>query len=723
MQRIFTLALVCLMTGSASAQSTFFLETFDAVTKPALPASTISADVSWTTSDASSSPGSGLNNGVHTGSTPGVLVVGPIDLTAALDATFSYWARRTSSYSADSLFVRAGTDGATFGELLFGGGLPAATSSWEEISVSMPTSLMGEGSVYLQFEGRGGTSSGSNMRIDDILIEGTVDPDAIPSSFGSGESTIGWSVSGDVLNVPLDLAFPGPESMQGLQFDLSWDDAVISVDSVSLGSIAGPSSNWLISSSLGAGTGGMALVGLGADGLAPGPYADFLQVHISAVAPISATTTLTISSVLATTSTASADELPLPDGIRSVEIILQPSQASAVFSSESVDFGSVTASDSALVQVVVSNPTGSADLELSFPAPEAGPLNPVPTLPASIPVGTDGVVDLWLKPRLVDGGQQSGTITIGHNTETASTDLSWVAVVIGGRGDADGDGAFDVADVVVSLDGTVDPASVPAEELPRHDVFPFPDGDGALDIRDITVAIQAILRNEWPDGSMLPVSPGNAAGKGSTISLVLAGDSLWVASPVRLRGIQLEFLRSASVRVAAKGGTASSWNDPETGVHRQISLAGADAAFEAGHTLVAVFDRTPDSSSPMPPPSSIDHDATSIALNAGLAVDAFGSKIPLVLEVVDELPALPRPELESFGVYPNPLPLGARLHLDLPVAALTGVELFDALGRRIWQTREPRRSVPSSILRVPGTYFIRLQSEEGSVSRSVVVFR
>ena len=479
----------------------------------------------------------------------------------------------------------------------------------------------------------------------------------------------------------------------------------------------------MVSSSFGAGSGSVALVNAGT-GLPPGPYTNFLQLHVSAAAPVSVTTTLSMSGVLATTNTASATELPLPDGLRFVDITLQPSQASAVFSSETIDFGSVTAADSALVQINVSNPTGSAPLELSWAAPAPGPLNPIPTLPASIPVGSDGVIDLWLKPRLVDGGQQSGTITISHNTAVASTNLSWVAVVIGGRGDADGDGAFDVADVVVSLDGTVDASLVPAAELPRQDVFPFPTGDGALDIRDITVAIQAILRSQWPDGSSLPVPPGGTAGKGASIPLVLAGDSLWVASPVALRGVQIELLAGEGLAVAAKGGSASTWSNPETGLHRLISLAGAGTKFEAGYQLVAVLDRAPvEFDAPMQPAARQSASSGLVSLMHGMAVDAYGAKIPLALEISDALPALPQPELESFGVYPNPLPLGSRLHLDLPVAAITGIELFDTLGRRIWHASEPSRTIPSDILRTPGTYFIRLQSETKSITRSVVVFR
>ena len=719
--RIFMMAMLCFFAAPALSQTTFFSETFDAVTEPVLPVSAFSADDSWETSDASSSPGSGLNNAAHTGSSPGFLVLGPINLSAALDGTFSYWARRTSSYSADSLFVRAGTDGVTFGELLFGGGLPAASSSWEEISVSLPAALLGENVVYLQFEGRGGSSSGSNMRVDDVLIEGTADPSAIGTSFGFALDDIEWDLSGPVLDVNLDLEFPGPDSLQGFQFDLTWDDAVISVDSVSLGGSAGPSSDWLLSSSFGAGSGSVALAHLTA--LPPGPYSGVLLLHASAIGSpgISIASTLSVTGLLATLNSPTADELSLPDGHRSLDLTLLPSVASAEFSSTSLDFGLVAAGDSALVQMTVSNPTGNAPLVLSVIAPGPTPLNPVPTLPSSIPVGESGTLDLWLKPRFDEGGWHSGTITIAHNTASASTDLSWVAVVTGGRGDADGDGAFDVADVVVSLDGTVDPSAVPPAELPRHDVHPFPDGDGALDIRDITVAIQSILRDQWPDGSPLPNPPAGAAGKGAAIPLVLTRDSLWVASPVALRGIQIELQASTGFAVAAKGGTASSWSDPETGVHRLISLAGADAVVGAGYHLVAVFESELFSTdSPMPPESDFD---ASISFSTGMIVDMHGSKIPLSLQVAEELPDIPDTERHELDIYPNPLPLGRDLNLALPPIAITDIVLYDSIGRVAWKHSGPTRSIQGAAFRVPGTYFVRLDTNQGWITQSVVVVR
>lgn len=715
------LGFLCLCVAPASGQSTFFSETFDGVTEPALPVSVVSANASWKTSSSSPSPGSGTNNGVHTGSSPGSMILGPIDLSAAIDGTFSYWARRTSSYSADSLFVRAGTDGATFGTLLFGGGLPAGASSWEEISVSMPAALLGAESVYLQFDGRGGTSSGSNMRIDDVLIQGTANPAAMSTSFGFAGDTAVWNLSANVFDVPLDLEWPGPDSMQGLQFDLSWGAAVVSVDSVSLGSSAGSASDWVLSSSFAAGSGSVALVHLGAAGHLPGPYSGFLTLHVSAAAPVTSSTptTLSISGLLATTNSPDASELALPDGHRSLNLTLQPSLASADFSLTDLDFGIVAAGDSALVQVTVSNPTGSAPLELSWTPPGSGPLNPVPTLPASIPIEGAATIDLWLKPRFDEGGQQSGAITISHNTASGATDLSWVALVTGGRGDADGDGAFDVADVVVSLDGTVGPSAIPPEEFARHDIHPFPDGNGELDIRDITVAIQAILRDQWPDGSPLPLPPADPAGKVQELPLVLVGDSLWVASPVPLRGLQLSFTGAEDMILAAKGASSSTWRDPINGELRMISLAGAGASLAPGLHLVAMLTGSSQSGS-------------SVSLTSGMAVDDRGQKIGLSLQQAEEVPSEPEPDLSAFGVYPNPLPLGANLNLKLPLVSLKSIELFDPLGRRMWYSREATRAIPGSTFRTPGTYFVRITAGPSSGEfasllpsgvRSVVVVR
>ena len=701
------------LANAASAQTTFFSETFDSTTEPSLPATVVSADESWKASSSSSSPGSGANNAVHTGSAPGMLVFGPIDLSAALDGTFSYWARRTSSYSADSLFVRASSDGANFDVMLFGGGLPASASTWEEISVVVPAALLGASSVYLEFEGRGGSSSGSNMRIDDLLIEGTANASLIDTAFGFGADAMTWDLSSATLGLDLGIEWPGPDTLQGLQFDLTWDDAVVSVDSVALGAGLGSPASWMLSSSLGAGAGTVALLGLLADGLPPVTHPSVLVLHVSAVSGGSATTSLAITGFLATSNTPTADELPLPNGHRSLALTLQPALASAVFSNTTLDFGSVVVGDSAVVSVSVSNPTGSADLLLSgTPSPLA--------LDVPDPIAPSGSADLLFRyvPLLADGGSRVGSFSLTHNTAAAATVFDWSALVLGGRGDTDADGAFDVADIVLSLDGTVSPASIPSDELARHDVFPFPLGDGALDIRDVTVAIQAILRNQWPDGSALPQAPSSAPlGKGVDIALVQTADSLWLSSPIELRGAQLEVVSNDPLPVAPpakRGATMSQWHDPSSGVQRILMLAGVREAFSPGHILVATVPQ-----GPMPPSSS-----EPVRLNTGVAVDRFGGKHPIVFRREDGLPELPEPDLDDFTVYPNPLPAGSPLSLDLPPFAITDIFVFDALGRRLFSTGDRIPTLPPDLFPAPGTYFVRVVSSHGrSLTRSIVVSR
>lgn len=712
MKRIILGALVCLLVGPSWAQTTFFSESFEGTVEPSLPTSVVSADASWKTASSSASPGSGGNNAVHTGTEAGSLVFGPIDLTAATDGTFSYWARRTSSYSADSLIVQASLDGSSFDVLLFGGGLPAAASTWEQISVILPASLLGAGAVWLQFDGRGGTSSGSNMRIDDVLIEGTANPLLIDTAFGFGANTQTWDLSSPSLGVNLGIEWAGPDTLQGLQFSLAWDDAVVSVDSVTLGAGLGSPASWMLSSSLGTGSGSIALLAVSNNGLPPVTHPSVLVLHISAVAPAAVTTQLAISGFLATSNTPTADELGLPNGHRTLDLTLQPSLASASFSTTTLDFGPIVVGDSSSVVVTVSNLTGTADLLM---AGTASPL--VFVLPSPLAPGASASVPFWLKPSLADGGSRSGSFTLTHNSAAASTAFDWTALVLGGRGDADGDGSFDVADLVLSLDGTVNPGLIPAAELPRHDLFPFPAGDGALDIRDLTVAIQAILRGQWPDASPLPLAPpGGSPGKGLEIVLVQTADSLWLAAPISLRGVQLTLETAEPLpvaRPAKRGALLSEHHDAANGLQRIVLLAGPGATFAAGHLPVAAVPN------PDTPPSLPDE----LRLSAGVAVDRFGGKHGVVFRREGGLPELPEPELDTFGIYPNPSPLGSPVHLDLPPLDLTSIELYDTLGRRLFAQSERTRVLPADLFRTPGTYFIRITAGSRSLTHSVIISR
>ena len=707
----------------ATAQTVFFSESFDAVSEPDFSDSVLSFDASWKTNSSSSSPGSGANNAVHTGSGPGALIIGPVDLTAALDGTISYWARRTSSYAADSLIVRAGFDGVLFDLDVFGGGLPAVASSWEEIAVPVPDTLLGSASVYLLFNGRGGTSSGSNIRIDDILVAGTADPGLIPSAFGFESESATWLQSDSVFSVELDLSWPGPDTLQGIQFDLDFDESMVLVDSVLLGpDLLGTwSSSWEAS----VGTIRVAAVDLSPDGLPPGPHSDVLHVYMSATSPVASDTTFTLglSGILAVSTSAAADEILLPGGTRSLGITLSPAAASISLSSLALDFGTVVAGNSAEVSLDISNPTGSTSLVFSGFAFESSlasdSLSAV--LPDSVDVGSLASGLFRIHPDITSVGQLSGTLTLYHNAPGDSIVVDWTALALGGRGDADADGVFDVADVVASLDASVSFTPPDAEVLHRHDLFPFPSGDGAVDVRDVTLAIQAILRNQWPDGSPLPVAPSSVPGSPSSGSLADAGVfksdafrlvksnyGLFVEAPVALRGIQLEFRLGSPIsfqQPTKTGASLSTFIDAGSDVHRVLLLARADTPFDAGHLILSGIA------------------PTEMELISGIVVDTDGAKHDVVAEPASltdldlQLPS------ELITVYPNPLPLGQRLQIAATAGQVQRIEVFDAIGRKLYSSSNMVVFVPADVFRVPGFYYVRLTEIEKATTISIIAAR
>ena len=157
---------------------TLFEETFSAAVVPDLPAGwTASAD-GWVTDDGSVSSGSGGNNLYVKGSGGGQVTTPVLDLSSLTEGTLSYLARRTGTYLPDSMQVTASADGGvTFPitVLATGAALPAGDGSYEQIIRDLPSTLLGEPEVVLRFEALGGGSGSANLRIDDVLIRGTVE--------------------------------------------------------------------------------------------------------------------------------------------------------------------------------------------------------------------------------------------------------------------------------------------------------------------------------------------------------------------------------------------------------------------------------------------------------------------------------------------------------------------------------------------------------------------
>ncbi len=704
------------------AQSTTIIsENFDSAVSPDFGAGVSFFDSSWKTSTSSASPGSGGNNAVHTGSGAGVLVLGPIDLSSVDEGTFSYYARRTSSYSADSLIVLASIDGGTtFPITLFAGGLPGATSTYELISVSLPAAVLGQGTVHIEFDARGGTSSGSNIRIDDVLIEAPLDLSTTPAAFGFEDAAATWNLVDQNFQVGIDLSWPGPDSIQGFQFDLDWDDSIISLDSIFSDETRLPPAHWSIAASIGSGTAPFAALSLTLDGLPPGAYGDLLTAHFSLAGPQPSSdslVTLGMTSLLVTATSPLGTELSLPLGNRSLALTLSPNQASISLSQTAIDFGSVVVGDSASVVVTLSNASGSASLDIS--SIDNTDETSYAALPASLAVGASTSLVFWFKPSFDEYGLLSGNLVLYHNAPGDSTVIAYTGVGLGGRGDSDADGAFDVADVVGSLDVTVNPALISAADLPRHDLHPFPEGNGLVDIRDVTVGIQAILRDEWPDGRALPVAApvSGPAEKWNPVQLFAGTDGvLSLISNIDLRGIQLEFTSDESLhfKMTSKGGvTVSERFDERVSKHRALILTSVSAPLESGtHELIGNF-------------------PLSASLVRGVAIDLRGSKVPVSFErAIASSTETPLPREATITVYPNPILAGSSAGVS--IALQSGdqeihVSVYDALGRAIFTKAYPAgtncAALPGEAFRAPGLYFIRIVTQKMATTIPIIAAR
>ena len=705
-------ALSLVFTQVASGQTTTLLEhSFDGVTAPDLPAGVTAETTAWKTSTSSPSPGSGLNNLAHTGSTPSAVVLGPIDLSSASAATLTYYARRTSSYPADSLLVRFSIDGGTsFPHIFSSGGLPAEASTYEFVTIELAAPLLGEPIVYLQFDGRGGSSSGANIRIDDVLITAPLDLSSTSASFGFAADSSLWNPDDGALPVSFDLSWPGPESIQGFQFDLGFDASLFSLNSVTSNHSSLNGAGWQITQN----GSRVVVVNLSSGSLEPGNYSDLLTSAWSFVgSPLAqdSVVAVSISNLLVAESSPTGGALSLPNGRRSHIITVEANLASITVSSDSLHFGNVTVGDSASVSLFISNPTGMADLRIDSVRTSSGAFFPA-TVPATVaPASTESLV-LWFKPAPSSYGALTGNLVLYHNAPSGSTIVRLAGNWLGGRGDSDGDGAFDVADVIQSLDVVAGIASSTPETLHRFYLYPYPDGDSEIDVRDLTVQIQAILHSAWPDGAPLTaVIPAPVSGKGgnASASLLAQGASLFLDTNTPIRGFQLEFrMRSQPVSpLAGKSGlSVSSHFDAESMTYRTLMFTNHNELLPAGkHSIL----------------DGIDQQAEFIS---GIVVTDAKEKLNIYtlggFSTPVEIPISQRSS--EIEMYPNPVSISGGSKVSLKFAEAlkeeTGeaeVEIVDLLGRALLKQALTKGQLIheidlSKVVRSPGIHFVRIHS-------------
>lgn len=130
----------------------------------------------WAITDQTPSPGSGGFSFVLQGRNADRLCTPVFDAQAAHLDTLSYLARRTGSYPALHLSVRASIDGGRtfpFTIATAEAALPAAEGSWTMLQFPLPAALSGAEAIQLCFDALGGTGASARLQLDDIKLYGT----------------------------------------------------------------------------------------------------------------------------------------------------------------------------------------------------------------------------------------------------------------------------------------------------------------------------------------------------------------------------------------------------------------------------------------------------------------------------------------------------------------------------------------------------------------------
>ncbi len=748
--------------GKTQAQVALLSEDFDLVTAPELPANWAATGLGWATSTASSSTGSGANNLAHTGGSIGAIDTPEFDFSGYVSGSLTYLARRTSSYPQDSLVVFASTDGGTtypFEVSSLGQALPGATSSYESILLSLPADVFNQSSVRFRFVAFGGSTGGSNMRLDDVLLLAV--PDSTTSPPPSSQSSIGFqsafsAVLESTSTDPISIDLVAADTLQGVQFALSWSSPLISLLAVDRGPAIADSSSWQLDWAISNDSLKVILLGNGLNGLLPGGYQNLFSVRFQASSlsgGIADTVQLSLSDALGSVSHPAGLDAGLTISMDAHEIVVQPPGAFLQLSTDLIEFGSVKVDSTAVRTVGISNPLGSKDLLISAIVSDNMLFNAVDSVLTVAPDQTV-VLSIEFTPSEIQFGDQKGTLSLLHdglNGPTATIGLSGFGIA--GRGDVDSDGLVDVLDLVIGIDVSLQRLSLPAVVTARIDLFPFPQGDGQIDVRDLTVLTQAIVRDNWPDNQTLPatgaapkaVVSGTSGYSDAANAVTLLFESkggstydVFLNTFVALRGFEFSLSDISGVSSVSDGrihesavnksnfsGITESFYDQKAHIFRSVLASSETAPISPGLHGLGQIELNNGSERPnITYSTAVNIDRERIPV----FTDAISIGRQVLLDVPSKSPILGSP-------YPNPFVVGPHNSVTIPVTLgdLTvrpQLEIYDLLGRRLfvqsveleareieWSPNDPDTEIS------PGLYFIRLTAGKRSVTRTITVVR
>ena len=714
----------------AQQQAIVFAEDFDDAVPPALPVGWNAPEPGWQTNESVASPGSGLVNLTIRGTTPAQIYSPNINLASFREATLSYLVRRTSSYDQIGFRIRASIDGGISFPITVldaGEALPTTDGEYLNISIRLPEALQGQSAVVICFEALGGTTTGANIRLDDLLIQGDVFTDIF--RFAGSEATISDLQEATIV-LALDYSQDSP--LQGLQFDLEWDNPLVSVTRLTLDETILPAGGFTLSYEQEDSSMRAVLIGDSTLGVQPGSYNPFLKVEIQLENTfIKTPVSFRITNVIGARAVPEGSDASI--AASSTPFLLYPpieSVPGIVFSDSLLNFGTVIQGTSDTLTFAVSNPGEQQSLEISSidisdPAFIIQPGN------AGILPGDTVEFEVVIFPDDDFLGEKKATLIFNHNAPEETDTVFVQAEVVPGRGDLNKDAVVDIQDLVILLDMILGRLSPATDILIQADLHPFGTPDGQLDVRDLTVMAQAIVRGAWPDGLSLPdlvqfETPGTGGKKNAlTLKTDQHGDKtvFYLEHDIPIRGMQLfvEYEQQPDLvqsLLPLKDEIAHHFKVHEQDHQVRLLVYQVDGGvLGAGPTMLFT----------MEPARGLE----GVTIRYGIAIGESGERVPIKVypEKVQTEQPLPRsPSIHIESVFPDPLMRSKAAGWNVLMKApdtdhALEAKLYNVLGRMVWDASWRISPAEKKQFFIPaqawpaGIYILQVTSAAGSTSR------
>ena len=678
----------------------------------------------WTIGATTPSSGSGGNNLEHSAARIANAATPDFSLTGAGFALLTYSVRRTGAYDRGNLRIAASIDGGvTFPIVVLGAGAaaPEATSAYRDITVALPPALLNRPIVTLRFEGLGASKSG-NLRIDDVRVTSYATAGTVRGALQFGEQRGSLVSGGDSIRVPVALNVTALAGVTGVQFEVGWRGGHLRLHNVLRGESVSDDGAWTLQYAASEGALKVLLLGQGIAALPSGRYDPLVTLQFRAdLVRTARNDTLVLSNAVGAQAVSDGADAGLGIGTSEYVLTVRPPQPEFSVSSSIFDVGDVDVGEADSVRVQVKNAADQANLHLTNIAAEH-PLFTVHPNSGMVAPGDSLDVHVMFEPSPTIFGPQETRVYFQHNGDPSPEIVYVTGRGRGGRGDAEGDGAVDVMDIVHAIDFVLARRVATPAQTTAVDLFPFPAGDDTLDVRDLTVLSQGIMRGQWPDGVALPPETPSAEKAGSALAHVQRIDQGGARHLLRLeydapmRGFQIIApVSKAGVSVMAPPDSRvmlGSGYDAERGEIRIVGYVADGEALPPGAMDIVL-------SGPVDSPryaTLIDRDRNRIAVQ---------ERPPAVLPP----PEVPGSNTDPHPPYPNPFYVCNDILRIPSLSPDTEAEVFDMLGRRVFRMRVEESTfewdgcTASGPGIAPGLYVIRLKSEEKVQTWNVMALR